>query len=279
MAPPTPPSNALPFLQQAAKGTGLPLSVVEAQNFTESDYGRNQGPSSAGAEGPWQFLPSTFTGLGFAAGQETNWSVSTQAYIKYMDQLIKQEGGSVFKALEAYNAGPGNLGGGAGYANSILSMAGQSTSIKAGQPGTTQPVQATLTGFPNPLNIPGDLGNAVSSAITGAFSSLIQGIFNALGVPSLKDLFQRLALILLGVALVLVGIRIISQGSSSKSQPFTVNVNEESNETTGTTRTTREVKHPLGKTKKTTVTGSGGSAISTAGKTGATDAIEAAAVA
>lgn len=269
MAPPTPPSNVLPFLQQAATGTGLPLPVVEAQNFTESDYGRNQGPSSAGAEGPWQFLPSTWAGLGEPAGQETNWSVSTQAYIKYMDQLLKEEGGSVFKALEAYNAGPSNLGAGAGYANSILSQAGEPTSLKQGQPGNT----ATLTsasGIPNPFNIPGDIGNAVTGAITGAFSSLIQGIFNALGVPSLKDLFQRLALILLGVALVLVGIRIISQGSSSK-QPLQINVSEERNEETGVTKTTRETKHPLGKTRKTTISG--------AEKTGAAEAVEAAAIA
>lgn len=276
MAPPPVPSQYAPYIQQAAAGTKLPIAVVEEQAFVESGY--NPGATSpAGAKGFWQFMPGTYNSVaaraGVPPGTEYNIADETKAYVVYMNQVLKDEGGNVFKALEAYNAGEGNLSAGSGYASKILSSAGQSNSLNVS--GGTTPVQATLTGFPNPLNIPGDLGNAVSGAITGAFSSLIQGIFNALGVPTLKDLFQRLALILLGVALVLVGIRIISQGSSSKSQPFTVNVNETRDETTGTTRTTKETKHPLGKTRKTTITGGTGKAANL----GASDAIEAAAVA
>ena len=64
------------FIQQAAQGTKLPESVVAAQNYAESGYGSNLGPSSAGAEGPWQFEPSTYTGLGFSLGTINDWSDS-----------------------------------------------------------------------------------------------------------------------------------------------------------------------------------------------------------
>src|SRR5271166_1970050 len=115
MALPAIPAAILQYIQEAAKGTGLPQSVVAAQNYTESAYGANEGPSSAGAEGPWQFLPSTYAGTGEPAGTETNWADSTQAYITYMNSLLKQENGNVRNALAAYNAGPGNLAAGYGY--------------------------------------------------------------------------------------------------------------------------------------------------------------------
>lgn len=262
MAPPTPPSNVLPFLQQAAQGTGLPLPVVEAQNDDESGYGSNLGPSSAGALGPWQFEPGTWTSLGFPAGQENNWTISTQAYVKYMNQLLGEEGGSVFKALEAYNAGPGNLGAGAGYASHILSVAGEPQNLQKGQTGTAD---ATTTG----IHIPGT-GITIPTSTGELFGDLANGFLSALGIPSLKDLFQRLALILLGFALLIVGIRLLSSGGSSK-QPFNINLTEEHDETTGQTKRTRETKTPVGKSKKTV--------ISSGESTGASSAVEAAAVA
>jgi len=272
MAPPPVPSQYSQYITQAASGTKLPVSVVQEQAFLESGYNPNA-RSSAGAEGFWQFEPGTYNSVaaraGVSPGTEFNVADETKAYVVYMNQLLKDEGGSVFKALEAYNAGEGNLSAGSGYASKILSESGQSNSLNVAG-GSSSPTQATLTGFPNPLNIPGDIGNAVSGAITGAFSSLIQGIFNALGVPNLKDLFQRLALILLGVALVLVGIRIVSNGSSSSKQPFQVNLNEETDETKGVTKSTRETKHPFGTSKTTTIKGTG---------TGSSEAIEAASVA
>lgn len=214
MAPPVPPSNVLPYLQQAASSTGLPLSVVEAQNYAESGYGSDNGPSSAGAEGPWQFLPSTYTGAGGKAGTENDWAASTPIYIKYMDSLLTEEGGNIFKALEAYNAGPGNLGAGAGYASGIESSAGVSQSAKAGN--------AVNTAISIPLPIPGF--PSISSGSLGTIGSSIAGLF---GLPNLKDAAQRLALILLGVALIIVGIAILTKGGGGKAAPVTVN-NEES---------------------------------------------------
>jgi LysM repeat protein len=112
------------YLQQAAQGTGLPLSVVRAQVQVESG-GQPGAISPAGAEGPYQFMPSTWATLGFPAGQEFNWATSTHAYISFMRLLLAWSGGNVRQALAAYNAGQGNWQAGLGYADQILSMAGQ----------------------------------------------------------------------------------------------------------------------------------------------------------
>jgi hypothetical protein len=112
------------YLQRAAQGTGLPLSVVTAQVQVESG-GQSGAISPAGAEGPYQFMPSTWATLGFPAGQEFNWATSTRAYTSFMRLLLAWSGGNVRQALAAYNAGQGNWQAGLGYADHILSMAGQ----------------------------------------------------------------------------------------------------------------------------------------------------------
>jgi soluble lytic murein transglycosylase-like protein len=121
---PRSPSPVTVYLQRAAQGTGLPLAVVKAQVQVESGFKRFV-VSPAGAEGPYQFLPSTWHDLHFPAGQEFRWGPSTRAYIVFMRQLLHWSGGNVRQALAAYNAGPGNWQAGLGYADQILGMAQQ----------------------------------------------------------------------------------------------------------------------------------------------------------
>jgi len=117
------PSSTTGYIQQAAQGTGLAESVVAAQVQVESNYDSGA-ISPAGAEGPYQFMPSTWATLGFPAGQEFDWATSTHAYISFMRLLLAWSGGNVRQALAAYNAGQGNWQAGLGYADQILSMAG-----------------------------------------------------------------------------------------------------------------------------------------------------------
>jgi membrane-bound lytic murein transglycosylase B len=50
------------YVAAARTCTGLSWSVLAAIGQVESGHGRNAGTSYAGAQGPMQFLPSTFAG-------------------------------------------------------------------------------------------------------------------------------------------------------------------------------------------------------------------------
>ena len=52
------------YYQEAQQKYGVDWSYLASINFIESSFGRNNGPSSAGAEGPMQFLPSTWANWG-----------------------------------------------------------------------------------------------------------------------------------------------------------------------------------------------------------------------
>jgi hypothetical protein len=164
----------------AAAALGISASIVAAQINEESGFNPNA-VSPAGAEGIAQFMPGTFAEVGY--GSPFNVGDAFNAYTAYMGQLLHQEGGSIQKALEAYNAGPGNLGAGAGYASTILSNAGQpvtttSSTDNAGGGGTTTPASidpATLAeqyGFTEAfLNANPELKTIFNEAVTGQWSN------------------------------------------------------------------------------------------------------------
>jgi hypothetical protein len=159
------PSDVIQYIEDAAKGTGLPESVVAAQNYVESGYGSNMGPSSAGAMGPWQFEPYTwpsYSNLPFS--DATDWSDSTDAYIKFMSQLLKEENGNVRDALAAYNAGPGNLAAGYGYADEILSLANQSPTLTTTTSGGGTSGGTTTDEAGGILSIPSDITSFFTDA-------------------------------------------------------------------------------------------------------------------
>jgi peptidoglycan DL-endopeptidase CwlO len=54
------PTNYLKLYQQAGRHYGVPWTILAGIGRVESDHGRDEGPSAAGAVGPMQFLPSTW---------------------------------------------------------------------------------------------------------------------------------------------------------------------------------------------------------------------------
>src|SRR5947199_6938182 len=82
LAPPASPETlAYPQLlglwQRAGAAYGIPWQVLAAINKIESNFGRNMGPSSAGAIGWMQFMPSTWERWGVDAngdGSADPWS-------------------------------------------------------------------------------------------------------------------------------------------------------------------------------------------------------------
>ncbi len=122
------------WVSTAARKIGIPYAVVAAQISEESGFNKNA-VSPAGAEGIAQFLPSTFRQ--YATGSPFNVTDAWVAYTNFMVALLHWSGGSIWKALAAYNAGQFNWQAGIGYANTVLALAGEGTGIKA---DTTQKV-------------------------------------------------------------------------------------------------------------------------------------------
>ncbi|HVH71530.1 MAG TPA: phage tail tip lysozyme [Candidatus Dormibacteraeota bacterium] len=115
----------------------------------------------------------------------------------------------------------------------------------------------------------GGIGDIFTGPFEGILGWLGTHFLNALGLPSLKDLVERLGLILLGFALVLIGIHVLF--ASGGSTP--INITTETS-AKGERTTTRRVNAPG--VKHTSVTKSaarGGESV------GAGEALEAAAVA
>lgn len=122
------PSYAVPYMKAASAGTGLSFNLVSCQCNEESGFNPNA-VSPTGAEGPWQFEPDTWASWG--SGSPFSWHDSTIAYIRFMSFLLRDESFNVRNALAAYNAGPGNIGAGLGYADAILLCAGNAVVIQA----------------------------------------------------------------------------------------------------------------------------------------------------
>ncbi|MEO5875839.1 MAG: lytic transglycosylase domain-containing protein, partial [Streptosporangiaceae bacterium] len=100
----------LDLYRRAATGCpGLPWTVLAAIGQVESDHGRNAGPSSAGALGPMQFLPSTWKiygvdGDGDGRADITNPFDAIPGAARYLCASGGGKGGqSLYKAVFAYN--------------------------------------------------------------------------------------------------------------------------------------------------------------------------------
>lgn len=112
----------------AAAKYGINPRVLWGVYGTESGYGKNTGPSSAGAVGPFQFEPSTAQSLGV---NPLNFRSAAYGAANYLSQY-KDRG--VAGMLSAYNAGPnGALQ--PGYVQSVLQNA------KTYAPTASVPVQ------------------------------------------------------------------------------------------------------------------------------------------
>ncbi len=131
-----------------SQSTGLPYQVVACQANEESGFQANV-TSPTGAQGWLQFEPGTWASVGH--GSPFNIVDAAQAYVVLMRQLLREFNGNVRLALAAYNAGPGNVTAGLGYADTILNCAGSSLGSKVGVP------TGTATGeLPNAPNVQPD---------------------------------------------------------------------------------------------------------------------------
>ena len=61
---PAPPNDLFGFYKKGKRRFDVPWTILASVNFVESKFGRVNGPSSAGARGPMQFMPSTWDAYG-----------------------------------------------------------------------------------------------------------------------------------------------------------------------------------------------------------------------
>jgi membrane-bound lytic murein transglycosylase B len=88
------------YYRAAGEQIGVDWSYLGAINYVETDFGRNNGPSAAGARGPMQFLPTTWAQVG-GGGDILNARDAIFGAARY----LRQSGApaSYQRALFAYN--------------------------------------------------------------------------------------------------------------------------------------------------------------------------------
>jgi hypothetical protein len=110
------------YKQSAAKYCpGLSWTILAAIGQVESGHGQNDGPSTAGALGPMQFLPSTWERWGIAGFGDTTANImdpydAVPSAARYL--CASGAPGNVYGAILAYNHATW-------YANEVISLAQQ----------------------------------------------------------------------------------------------------------------------------------------------------------
>jgi Transglycosylase SLT domain len=97
---PAPAADLVAWYQEAEAATGVPWTYLAAINLVETGMGRIHGLSTAGAQGPMQFLPSTWEGYGGGGDIE-----DPRASILAAGRLLAANGasGDMNAAIFSYN--------------------------------------------------------------------------------------------------------------------------------------------------------------------------------
>ena len=99
--PPEPAEQLISYYKKAEASTGIEWEVLAAVNLVETGMGRIDGVSVANAQGPMQFLPTTWTEPGIGAGDISDPHDAIQAAARY---LVRRGGlKNIRRGLWGYN--------------------------------------------------------------------------------------------------------------------------------------------------------------------------------
>ena len=172
-------------VEKAAAKYGIPSWVLDGVFAKETDRGANIATSSAGAIGAFQFMPATARHYAYPLTNQPNaaqFQQQADAAAHYLSDLHKQHGGDWDAAIHAYSGG--------GYGLDEVKAKGQAKGQAA-----VAAVGDKLSGAASAL---GD-----AAAIPGKFLGLITN----------PQTWLRLVEIVMGVALLLMGLRSFTGGA------------------------------------------------------------------
>jgi soluble lytic murein transglycosylase-like protein len=114
VGPPAQATDLRAWYAEAQRRSGVPWQVLAAVNYVESDFGRLRSTSVAGAQGPMQFMPSTWRAYGRGDVHDPHAAILGAA------RFLRAAGAgtSLRRALYRYNPA-------AAYVDAILRFAGR----------------------------------------------------------------------------------------------------------------------------------------------------------
>ncbi|WP_353616349.1 transglycosylase SLT domain-containing protein [Escherichia sp. ESNIH1] len=149
----------------------LPEGLLKSVAITES--GGNQfAMSGAGAKGLFQFMDGTARDMGLRGNDVFDPMKSAEAAAKYLNQLLKQNGGDLSKTLASYNWGIGNV---QRYGMDLMPQETRNyiPKVMSNMPGSAQLSQETTINIYG-ANDPASTGREVADRQSGVNSRLTQ---------------------------------------------------------------------------------------------------------
>jgi hypothetical protein len=243
---------AVTWAQDFLKALGVPVSQQNVQfvydwEVSEGGGGAynplNQGPVPGSPQ-----LTTTGSQYGGGAADFASYQAGIQGAVDYLKMPAYS---GVLSALKSSNYG---------QAESSLwaspwaaSHYGYGSAWSTATPPGAQPLAGGTAASTTGLTIPG-IGSLSPSSIA---SGLLGGIASAFGLSSIKDVFERLGLILLGSALVLLGIHMLASGSGKQAINITVPKGGSSSSSSSRSSKSKITSSEKGTTKAATSTGAG----------------------
>lgn len=201
--------NAQVIVTGAAANRGIPAEILWGVFGVETGWGSNVVTSSAGAQGPFQFIPSTAKAYNYPLTNNPNvneFQKQADAAAHYLSDLHKK-----FKnwpdALAAYNAGPDNykIPAARKYAADVLAKGKQGPPKSGGVLGAVGGVGSAIKDAEGAIPDVPKIAFDGLKAIGAFFAALLQ-----------KDTWIRILKVMGGLGLIAFGINQLTGASPTK---------------------------------------------------------------